>query len=328
MGKKCASIVMLAVMVIVAMGAGALAGSGSFSVNYWAPEVNGLDTSVAMEESDYYTWTGVGDPVMLRYPNLNGLEFKGEWAPDGGMPIGFACWSMDRKAKLDYTAGEDNYLFPRYVHPDWSSSFYEGNVKGEGKLDTSLFDLWLGRDLLADGSLSFSAGLRNFEITRTEKLDFTETDYYWGQTVEDKSESSMWGPMVGLKGRYGLGSFALTAGFKVGLLTNSQKVSTLQYEAYYDEGSEPMMTTAVDEDDLIADTYLHTTNPVLTTDLDLAVIWSISERWELELGYRSLLVKDGVARIIYPDDVNETMTMLETSDLGLSGGRVGLVYHF
>ncbi len=326
MAKKCASIVLLAVLVTAMLGAGALAGEGSFSINYWAPEVNGLDSNVAMEQSDYYVWTGVGDPVMLKYTDLDGVELRGEWAPDGFMPIGFAYWSMGRRTKLDYTVGEDYYLMPRYVHPDWQDYFYEGNVSGEGKLDTSLFDFWLGKDLLADGSLSLSAGVRNFKVTRTEKLDFTEPGYYWGQTVEDKSESSMWGPMVGLKGRYDLGTFAVTAGFKIGLLANSQKVSTLQYDVY-DEGV-PMATTTVDEDDLFADTYLHTTNPVLTADLDLAVIWSISDRWELELGYRSLLAKDAVGRIVYPDDVNESMTMLETSDLGLSGGRIGLVYNF
>ncbi|GEM_PF-6409286 len=333
MGRWTARVLIIGLLATLVLSVGVLAQEteqkGSVSLNYWFPEVLGADTAVGMDQDWDTEWSGIGDPIWLEYPDTNGLETKVE-GNIANLRVGASYWSLDSSAKLEFTTDpEVGVILPIYIHPDWVDCYHGGRVVGKGELKTSILDLELGQK--GKGGV-LVGGIRKVDLTRTEELSFEEEGYYgpYGQRSKDVSKSSMVGPFIGLSGQTTAGSIQLSAGAKVGLLANSLKVSTYQSDFYTagDYGPMALFSQEIVEDYVFADTTRDLTVPVLSVDLDLAASYQITPSLELVAGYRAVLVKDAVGRIVFPDDVNESMNMLELSDLGFAGARIGLVYSF
>ncbi|NLY55198.1 MAG: hypothetical protein GX058_01660 [Firmicutes bacterium] len=305
---------------------------GKISLNYWFPEVLGADTVVGMNQDRYTEWFGVGEPLRLKYPETNGLAIKIE-GNLGDLRVGAAYWSLESRAKLDIAADPDRgVILPNYIHPAWVKCYHGkqgGKVYGTGDLQTSLFDLELGPK--GTGTV-FVGGIRKVDLTRTEELSFAKQGYFgqYGQSVKDVSRASLVGPFIGLNGSTLAGPIQLSAGAKVGLLVNSLKVSTDQSFFYTPNNDGPVarLLQEVLDDYPFADTTRSLSVPVLSVDLDLAATYELTPSLAVVAGYRAVLIQDAVGRIVFPDDAHGAMNLLELSDLGFSGVRVGLVYSF
>jgi len=312
--------------------------ANEIELKYWQADFAGEEVMfgfVGDSDADYNSYQK-GEAFDLTTDAVGSIVVEGNYND-----IIFSYRNVEAINNLDWWANYEvsggtttftEYFQTAIFHADYGDEDYTRLI-GDMVVNENLIDIGMKKNIVNNKKMSLDVvgKIRIGEVGRKYDVDMYE-DFAPDDTtasvykIYSDVKQSLLGPQLGFSGVYSMDkfnfNFASTYGFLKSNYTGNFKQMYESLDVTDGEAEE------FDEPDVYVDFERNLDTIVNSMDFNIGASYMFNENWNMSLNYFNSTLYGVLADGRYPDDVSESFTTWEDTNLTLSGFELGVSYMF